>query len=809
MITDRPMPMPTSSWLDQLFGLQRLSFSQEGVALGWRHGLALWVWLLLIVGLAAVAALSYWKLLGPRPVRLLLTVNRTLLLLVLAALLAGPMLVLSSEKVEEDWLLILVDRSASMQIEDMTIDPAAQTAASRDAVLRRALREQSAVFSEAGLAAGRQVHWLGFDGEAYRIDGPADLPPPEGQRTALRTAIEQSLQLAAGRPVSGIVLMSDGRSPQSTGVDLVRRLQQQAVSVFAVPLGAAEAPLDLSIGQVDAPERAFVNDAAPVNVWIDAQGDTSGLAAGRLTVRLRDAATRAVLDERELEASDVAGREPLQLSSRSEAAGPAQWIVEIDYQPPDAAPLSQRELVRTNNAQTLGLEFIDRPLRVLYVDGYPRWEYRYLKNLLIREQSVQSSMLLWSADREFAQEGDLPITRLPNTAEELEPFDVIIVGDVPPAFFSPEQIGLIRDHVASRGAGLLWIGGERDLPTAYEGNPMADLLPMRRPGSVGRLVAAGGLAVVPTPLADTFNVMRLIEPGQAAEATWPRSLPPLWWAQDLGELKQAAEVLAIVRPIGAGLADDAGPLVARLRYGAGQSLYVASDDLWRWRYGRGELYHEQFWVQLIRMLARGRLDAAVGRVQLVSSNKRLSVDQATVIELIVDDPVVAAQDLARIAVSVRAVGDGGPESGGQIVDQIDLLPVPEEPTVGARSAPSGRRRVYRATWRPRDAGRFRLAVADPALDERSLHASVEVLSPDDEMRQTLPDHERLAALAEQTGGAVVPIDDLARLQELVPNRARKTPDDQREPLWNSYVALGVVLLLLTTEWIGRKLVRLA
>src|SRR5690606_4567986 len=114
------------------------------------------------------------------------------------------------------------------------------------------------------------------------------------------------------------------------------------------------------------------------------------------------------------------------------------------------------------------VDMVDRPIRALYVEGYPRWEYRYLKNLLIREKSIESSTMLISADRQFAQEGDVPIARLPRDAQEMAPYDVIIIGDVPGSYFSSTQLALIRDQVAMHGAGLLWIGGGQSTPRTYE-----------------------------------------------------------------------------------------------------------------------------------------------------------------------------------------------------------------------------------------------------------------------------------------------------------------------------------------------------
>jgi uncharacterized membrane protein len=796
-----------TTWLDRALGLQNLSLSQEGTSLGWRFALPLWTWVLIVLGVVLVAALAYQRLLGPKPARLALAVNRTLLLLLLSALLAGPVLVLSSENIEEDWLLLLVDRSASMTIEDMPPGDGGLTPVSRDAVLRRALAEQAAVFGDEGLGRGRRLHWLGFAGDTFTLDDPTlQLPDAVGQRTAIRTAIEQALQSATGRPISGVVLFTDGRSPQATGGDLVRRLQQHAVSVFPVPLGAVTAPLDLLIAQVDAPERAFVKDSVPVNVWLDAQGDVTGLDDATIVVRLIDETTGGTLDQKQLSGLP---RDPVQLTARSDAAGPATWVVEIEHQPAPNAGITQRELITSNNRQSLAIELIDRPIRVLYVEGYPRWEYRYLVTMLKREESIQSSVMLLSADREFAQEGDLPITRLPNTGQEFEPYDVIIVGDVPPSYFSPEQITLMRDHVSSRGGGLLWIGGPRDMPRTYDGTPLADVLPMRRPAAVDRSsVSSQGLIAQPTPLAEALSVMLLTDPATPdAPPAWPTTLPPLQWVQSLDELKQAAEVLAMARPAGEITAQRDLPLIVLLRYGAGQSAYIATDDVWRWRYGRGELFHEQFWVQMVRMLARSRLQAATGRVRLTTSSRRISVDQPLVVELVIEDATVLSRELPRIGVVVRRSGVADAES-----DRLDLLPVAEPPSEAATLPGAVKRKTFRGTWLPREPGRFELGVSDPGLDDVAASvslAAVEVLAPDDELRQTLPDHARLEALAAATGGQVVAIDNLAELQSLVPNRARKTPDDQREPLWNSYVALILVLFLLTTEWVGRKLIRLA
>lgn len=809
-----------ASILDWLLGLQRVSWADPRAAIGWRYALPLWGWLLLLVAAALLGAWSYRHLLGPRSARIVLGTLRAALIVLLVALLLGPMLVVNQEMVEQDALLVLVDESASMQICDMPSSTGGDALTSREDALRQALARHADLFGDQKLGKDRRILWLGFNANTFEIHPlAAAATRPDGhdddqrQTTALRTAIEQALQRTAGEPVGGLIVMSDGRSPQSTGGALVRRLQQQAVGVFAVPLGASQTPLDLAVGQVDAPQKAFINDPVPVTVYLDHYPTEARVDPARVRVRLIDTVTNKTLDEQR--PADDLLREPVQLSAASAVVGPAKWKVEVIYEGgavstanvsgPTAAP--RGELILENNQRGLALELVDQPLGVLYVEGYPRWEYRYLKNMLVREKSVKSSMMLISSDRDFAQEGRLPITRLPATMEELKPYDVIVIGDVPSTYFSPEQMRLYAEHVSARGAGLLWIGGENDTPRSYEGTPLAPLLTMRSPGSASRIdPSLGPISMRPTKLAEALQVLRLrsntaAESGTAPPRTWPEKLPPLFWAQSLGELKTSAEVLAASVP----LAGRSFPLVTRLRYGAGQVVYVATDETWRWRAGRGELYFEQFWMQLVRMLGRGRLQQGVGRAVLTVSDRRAELDQPVVVTVRLQDELLSQRELPRIGVAVIRQEDAARPGGGR--DRaVERLELPPAPTIADAPATGGK--IFQTIWRPTTAGELVLRVVEPALDDLNLRQEIEVIRADDELRRPAPDRERLATLAEATGGKVVPLDRLDDLEKLIPNRARRTPNDIREPLWNSYLALFVITVLITAEWIGRKMIRL-
>lgn len=776
--------MLENSVIRWLLGIERIPPDAEGVRLAWEYALPPWVWMLIVITLGLFAVWSYSRLVGRREGRGVLAAVRFTLLLLLVALVAGPMLELKRESVEQDWVLLLADRSESMTIADSGAGAARMA---RDRELREALERHRSVFDQ--LSESKQLLWLGFHSGAFDLnvpgteesvaaDGPVVLGTPDGRRTNLDAAIEQALQRAAARPISGVVIFSDGRSTTPPSRTLLRRLEAEQIRIFTVPLGSAEPLGDLAVRRVDAPRRAFVRDQVPVVVEFDQFGDAA--RAGGATVVLIDEATGEELDRAELAAGESADR--VTLTAEPKLAGDATWRVEIETERPDLIP--------DNNLRTFEVSLIDRPLRVLYVEGYPRWEYSFLKEILVREESIESSIMLLSADRDFAQEGNMPITRLPRTAEEFAQFDLIILGDLPASFYSPQQLELMRSHVAERGAGLLLIGGERAMPSTYAGTLLSDLLPIRGSLSLSRIREP--VNMLPTDVADRLGVLRLVV---GDDVGWPRELTDpafrwsrLQWAQRIppSQLKPTAEVLATTLTSFDG---DLLPLVIHMRYGAGQSIYVATDEIWRWRYGRGELLPEQFWIQMIRLLGRVSLTGADEPALLTADPRRLAVGQPMQVELRLLDAQLVSRERAGVRIALE-------RASGEVVAELELRP----------SGGDGR---FAATYLPDSVGQLRVRVTDPELVDFDLRAEVEVFSPDDELRRPETDHDLLRSIAAETGGEVIGAENLAQLADLLPNRAVRTSNPLTERLWDTPLVFMLVLMLLTGEWIGRKVLRLA
>ncbi|MFO0827717.1 MAG: hypothetical protein U0572_06155 [Phycisphaerales bacterium] len=774
------MSSPLLRWL---LGVDGIPSDASSTRLVFETPIPGWAWFLVLCGCGVVAWWSYARLRGAIAGRVALGGIRALLLVFLAVLLAGPALRVARETVEADWVMVLADRSRSMTIRDAG---SVTAPLERETTLRDGVRAAKATWER--LAKERQLVWLGFAGGAFDLAPggaePIALGEPSGDRTRLDDALTQAMQRAAARPVAGIVVFSDGRTSAPPSRATVRRLQAAAARVFVVPLGSSQPRGDLAIAKVDAPKRAFVRDQVPLEVEIERPNPE--VATEKATVRLVDLATGATIASVDVPAFDEGETtRTVTLLAKTDAAGARDWRVELDAGPSD--------LVAENNQRETRIELVDRPLRVLYVDGYPRWEYRYLKNLLVREATIESSILLLSADRDFAQEGTMPIARLPRTQEEFALFDLIIIGDVPSGYFTPEQLEAIRDLVAQRGTGLLWLGGERATPKTWEGSALAELLPMRPPLALSPVGAP--VNMIAAPAASKLGLLKLGEEGSSDQ--WPQELADpkvgwsrLEWAQNVPpeQLKPTAETLATgVAVPGEGASAADVPLMIAMKYGAGEIVYVATDEIWRWRYGRGERYTEQVWLPLVRMLGREALAGGGDAASLRVVPGRVQLGQSARVELVLNDARIA--DRGENAVAARIVGPDGVRTS-----EVELTR-------------TGRPGEFATSIAPEDVGRHTVRIASGSAN--GTETTFECDRPDEELRKAAADHELLKQLAEDTGGQVLGLDDLARLPELLPKRSIVTEHATLKSMWDSPLALILIIVLATTEWLGRRWMRLA
>ena len=797
--------------LNTLFGLgnDALGFGSPDAQVSFVHPLESWIFMTAFMVIAGGVWWSYRSVPGRAPWRLILGIARFLIVSILFTFALGPMIEQTKVHTEQDWAMVLIDRSSSLDTRDVSSAGPTSPFISREEQLMNMLGDTDDRWD--ALAENKRVVWMGFDSGASTIHIG---PPPEvdalasanGHQTNINAAIEQALIESAARPMSAIVVISDGRSLDQIDPELIHTLESARIPVFTVPLGRSDPMPDLGISSVEFPKAAFADDLIPIRVMLSASGiiDSKTLVDSfgqDLRLELIDHTTGELLDSTRIESShlgldDASGQtnpSPLILNHTPNQAGEHGYDLVIRSEASAGAPV---DLNSTNDQSSISLSVVDRPMRVLYIDGYPRWEHRYLKNLLLREQSIVSSSLLLSSSRSYMQEGDEIISAIPSSLEQWEPIDVIIIGDVRPQLFSEQQLETMLEHITKHGAGVLWIAGQSSTPNSWLDTPLGALLPMSQAKDGSQLGAWGS----PITMRSTDEANRLGLLGLNDERTgWLDRLSEpstgwsnLQWAYDLKQtnLKLGVSVLAVAQSISDTSTQSPGsPLVTLLRYGSGKSIFVGTDEIWRWRYGRGEDLPERFWLPIIRSLGRGTIDRRAASASLTLSPSTPQPGVPTQITL-------------------------------HLFDQTHIDTLPDELTVELRSASSnqdpsavtlrGTGDTRTGTWIPRFQGIYNASLQGMDHQLSQISATARVILEADESRILDTDHAFLEKLATDTGGAMIDPVDFSTIPAMMPNRTRTIalPPEQAS-LWDRPIVLILLVLLLTIEWIGRRLMRLA
>ncbi len=869
-------PQDSSGFWNWFFGLKKLDITNPDNIIDWQYKLPAYMWILIVIGIGLLVALSYRHMLGRRAGRVSLAVTRSLILLAIAILLARPIVVHPDTEERKDRVRILIDQSKSMTVLDAPSTSEKPTKISRFDQMSRSIIDNRSMWTSLR-ADAHELEWFGFGERVIEVD-PERLTTPIGETTAMDSALRRMARSSDGAPIAAVVVFSDGHSKESIR-ESTFKLFDPRTRIFVVPLGSAVEPAYIDFAHIDAPPDAFVKDVVPIDVSLNQLGGSeearrnARIPAGTF-IRLVDKTTGKVLDEKPVKSLT----DPVRLMHIPTVPGEVKWSVELVF--PDS--YKQEKKVEPRE---LAINLDARPLNVLYIDGYPRWEFRYIKNMIIRESTITATTWLASADREFAQEGNARLDRLPQTKDEFKKYDIIILGDIGATYFSSTQLKLIQEHVDENNAGLIWVAGERHTPNSYTGHAFSALLPMNLTGVINRIPPP--VKMKPTSSAQALGVLRLRTDTEsnAADANWPTGpagqnlLPDLEWAQafDKKDLKPATDVLAEDR-------NTSLPLIMRMQYGGGQVLYIATDETWRWRYARGELFPEQFWMQLFRLAARGRAEkkrGAQNRVNFRLSHKKVRVGQNVSVRLEVLDQKLIRSTLSTVDVEFTRVTDDPPSNIKQDVYRQTI-------SLQSNSKPG----LYQQDFIPRVPGKFIARVISPTYQSLSLERELVVESIDDEMTVTYTKFDDLADIADRANGRVLlnqkdfdtqltPVlreaytaknngadfdtfseqyvtafdldttnevqlernkdlarqafdaqDDgqtldefrtkfadnfgntlgigrLANLNQYVDKLTEVTANDVKEPIWNSRLAFFLILLLITGEWIGRKLLGLA
>ena len=665
---------------------------------------------------------------------------------------------------------------------------------------------------------------------ASEADPGAD--EPDAQRTDLAGAIKKVLRDVGGGQLAGILALTDGQdNGQGQTESLARALGGQGAAFCAAVFGDDKPPTDAAIISIEAPETVYLAD----RMYINAELKLDGLSGKKVRIALYDG--DRLVDSETLRAAGNVHRTRVQLADEPKTTGMHRYRVEID--PADG------EVFKANNTYALTLSVTDDKTKLLLIDGRPRWEFRYLKNLFTgRDRTVRLQYLLTDPDRYHGQPkapvrpasakrtaGQEEANALPADEAEWLKFDVVILGNVPRKALDDKAIGALKRFVSDRGGALIAIAGADHMPDAYAGTPLAELLPVVLPKSpatapsapAARALPAAGFRIALTPAGQRHVIFRQdVEPEKSAKI-WA-SLPVIYWRSRYGQASRAGEVLAYARLPDAPkwlTQDPGGPrtasaeneltrkreayrrshaLVTTATHGLGKVMILHFDRTWRLRYRVGDTHHHKFWGQVLRWATAGKLPAGTHLVRLGTDKTRYTPKARPIARA-----KIVRADFAPVVTDQVAV---------KVFEKDNPKPVGRFPMTYLKDSPG----VYTATLDVLPAGAYRVELDAPEADKllatdgvKTLSAafSVDPSSPTEQIELAGNRHlmSRLASLSHR--GAAGPCWEVREIVKALPAEAVKRQHRRQFDLWDSWPLLALFCLTAAGEWVLRKRAGLA
>ena len=614
-------------------------------------------------------------------------------------------------------------------------------------------------------------------GSADAPKPPSTLPKPEGQVTNVTSALKFAAADESKAERGAVILFSDGQHNSGEApLDSARILAGKKMPVYTVGLGSQMPPRDLAILASTMPEAVFFEDRVRGEVVL--KEEVSAGLPFTLTVKDGD----KVVWEKQLVTEGKAQRKvPFEFAIKEIAEAKlkqtAQGYEVLGAAVELTASVSGLEGDRevANNSLPLRFRAVTQKRRILILDGRPRWETRYLKNLFERDEKWEISTVIAgsSAEQGFIR-GDKPGT-FPNDARVLDSYDLVIFGEVPRQHFKDEELTWLADFVGKRGAAMLIIDGARGLLKEYKDTPLAPLFPVEwagegiRSGILSLKVSERGASVgafsMSTDLATNADTWQKLPAPHFLANT--KALPgaEVYLEADTGAVKLPA---AVLRP-----------------FGAGRVYYHAFDDSWRWRFEVADQYHVKFWNQLASFVAEPPFAARDKFVALDAGQLTYNPgDNAAFRVRLRDGEGRPVTDAAVSAVLFR---------DGQKVATISL-----SPDAGG---------LYRGKSAALDPGNYEMAVESAVVPEGQLKARTQfkVAARESAERTLLSINEDLLRqVSTASGGQYFREEQCDELVASIKGLSDGRIEERDTVLWQEWPWFAAIVALLTLEWILRK-----
>lgn len=700
---------------------------------------------------------------------------RTAALALLAFPLLEPVLVMPDVVPDENFVAIVLDASSSMSVPD-----------GPRGVTRWEQARRLAVDDAGSLSSRLEEHfklrYYAFGETSRRVDSVASVSA-DGNGTDLTGALEQVLTDFRGLPLAGVILLTDGAENEG-GVPMNAAEQFRAAGIPLHIVGFGE----------ESAERDRELLEAVVHRGIER---TTG---AEIEIKLR-----SWRDEPEPVAVDLYQGENLVHSTRYPLKGNGLLDqVTLYYEPKATDPLeytlrlqrAQDETNLANNELRVLIDPRQDTLRVLYIEGHPRRDFKFIKRALDDDEAVHFTSILRTGTGKIYRQGinhpDELAGGFPTTAEELYRYKAVLLGDVEASHFSIEQLELLERFVRLRGGGFAMLGGGSSFAEGnYWDTPLADVLPVYIDPSRREVIPASfamedadpvdqGFRFTPTAAGLENPILRLSVDPDENRMRWGE-MPGLTSINYLGAVKPGGVVLAEKLDDQFGASE---PVLIVQRYGKGRGAALATASTWRWQMlmDAEDQRHERFWRQFIRWLAA----SAPGQLNVDVTPTRTSPDQEVGVRISVFNKAYQPQSDADVQVVLR-------DPSGQSRE----LPIRSE---------LGSAGVFAASIVPDSEGVYTLDItADtPAGPIGHEVKSFLVRESGREFQDAVLKRAFLQDLAEDADGFYYDAGETGSIDENLRGRRTSTSIYRAEYLWDTPLIFLLALGLLAGEWFWRR-----
>jgi uncharacterized membrane protein len=771
-----------------------------------------WNWLWVVAGVLAVTLLllfwGYRRLPGGR-LRWICATLKALGVAALGLCLLEPTWLGQRARPGANLLAIVADNTQSLQVND----PGQR--ASRGEVLRELLDPQKRSW-QASLEDNFEVRRFSFDSRLQSAKEFTELNF-DGRSSGLGSALRTLKERFGGRPLAGIVLLTDGNATDARGIP---QDMEGLPPVYPVVIGGSEPIRDIALQETRVTQAVF--EDAPVQVQADVTA--TGYQGDTVVAQLLDPSGKKVA-EQVLSARRETDRLTFRFHLRPDKPGLCFYRIRVGTKAEMTATADTqktKEATLANNAQVMVVDRRRGPYRVLYVAGRPNWEFKFLNRALQEDQEIELVGLIRAANREpkfnflgragetsnplfrgFDAQGQEEVERydqpvlvrlntrdefelrsgFPSKPEDLYSYHAVILDDLEAGFFSPDQALLLQKFVSERGGGFLMLGGMESFQQGkYQRTPIGDMLPVY----LDRAEAAHP----PGPLRLDLTREGMLQPwarlrdNEADERSRLADMPALQVLNRIREVKPGASVVATVK-------DEAGhsyPALVVQRFGRGRSAALTVGDVWRWGFRDAEAHRDmdKAWRQWVRSL----IADVPNRVELAIEPAPNEAAGTVQLQVRVRDAKFHPVDDAAVSLEIQPV----------LMEEVGAATNVLRFKAEASSREAG---LYQASFFPRLSGGYRVTAivmdtVGTAIGRAEGGWSTDLAA--EEFKTLTPNLALLETLATKTGGEVVSANRLEEFALSLPHRQAPVMDAWSFPVWHTPAMFVVALSCLLAEW---------